>query len=243
MNNIINLYQVADLMGITVKTLRRWNESKKLLAKRDGSSKLFYYRNDLEDFLKINPKYLLKTAAIWAFAKNPTSIPDGFYCPDRSIFKTRLSRLEFDLKETILFKEIYPLVVAITGEIGNNSFDHNLGNWPDINGIFFGYCLNEKMVILADRGQGILTTLKRVSPTLITHQQALATAFTKIISGRAPENRGNGLKFVKTVIQKNDFELFFQSGDAILHINKKNENIIYEKSDNNIKGCFAKIIF
>jgi len=34
-------------------------------------------------------------------------------------------------------------------------------------------------------------------PELSTDEEAVRTAFTKVVSGRAPESRGNGLKFVR----------------------------------------------
>lgn len=55
---------------------------------------------------------------------------------------------------------------------------------------------------LGDRGQGILSSLKQVLPTLQDDQVALNTAFEKKISGRSPEHRGNGLKFVRNVINQ-----------------------------------------
>lgn len=237
------LKQAAGILGVNRQTLRRWDKSRVLPAKKSGSGRLFYHQNDLEEFLKADSKYLVKIADQWAGANNPTDLLDAFYCPDRSIFKARLSRLEAELKSVALLESIYSLLTAVAGEIGNNSFDHNLGNWPDAIGIFFGYSVNEKMIVLADRGQGILTTLSRVDKNLTTHQDALKTAFTEIISGRAPENRGNGLKFVREVVVKNDFELFFQSGDAVLLLNDKKENLIINKSKSSIRGCFAKLTF
>jgi len=54
--------------------------------------------------------------------------------------------------------------------------------------------------VIADRGQGVLASLRRVLPGLQRDQYALDTAFSKIISGRSPEKRGNGLKFVREVV-------------------------------------------
>ncbi|MEK7765171.1 MAG: hypothetical protein AAB368_02935, partial [bacterium] len=48
--------------------------------------------------------------------------------------------------------------------------------------------------------QGIFRSLTRADPTIPDEQAALVTAFEKTISGRAPENRGNGLKFVRNII-------------------------------------------
>ena len=146
------------------------------------------------------------------------------------------------LIEKNVFNNILSLLVAITGEIGNNSFDHNLGNWPDMPGIFFGYDINKKEIVLADRGQGILKTLQRVVPDLNNCRDALSIAFTEVISGRSPEERGNGLKFVRKIVFKNPIDLFFQSGDCQLEI-KQNIDIDIEKSKKFIKGCIAIIKF
>ena len=107
------------------------------------------------------------------------------------IFESKLSR--------ITPIETVSLITAIVGEIGNNSFDHNLGNWPDMPGIFFSYTIRNKEVVLADRGQGILKTLKRVRTELTNSSAAMRVAFTETVSGRYPEARGNGLKFVKSI--------------------------------------------
>src|SRR5262249_41776164 len=55
-------------------------------------------------------------------------------------------------------------------------------------------------VWIADRGQGIFHSLTKVHPIIKTEQAALKAAFEAIISGRAPEQRGNGLKFVRKTI-------------------------------------------
>ena len=138
---------------------------------------------------------------------------------------------------------MFSLLTSIAGEIGNNSYDHNLGQWPDTPGIFFGYDLNKKQIVLADRGLGILETLKRVKPELKDHKQALEVAFTEIISGRTPEARGNGLKYVKKVISENTINLFFQTGDAKLILNGGSADLKIETAEKNIRGCIALITY
>ena len=138
---------------------------------------------------------------------------------------------------------IQSLLVAIAGEIGNNSFDHNLGNWPDLSGIFFGYDINKREIVLADRGLGVLKTLQRVRPDLNNYKDALKVAFTEMISGRAPEDRGNGLKFVRKVISENPISLLFQSGDAELTIPKESPDLNITDSEKSFRGCLALIRF
>ena len=167
-----------------------------------------------------------------------------YYCPDSLIFKARLSRLETDLSKIDEVKNIFPLITAIVGEIGNNSYDHNLGNWPDIRGIYFAYDVNKKQIVLADRGQGLLKTLRKVKPELKNDEEALEVAFTEIISSRMPEARGNGLKFVRQVISDNSsFSLEFYSGSAKLSIKQGSENLNIKNSDINYSGCISLIKF
>src|SRR5680860_1185111 len=63
-----------------------------------------------------------------------------FYCQNRDIFQTKVDKMMNQLLVLKNIKEdnIY-IISAIAGEIGNNSFDHNLGKWTDITGVFFGY--------------------------------------------------------------------------------------------------------
>ena len=144
------------------------------------------------------------------------------------------------LAEEAPIHELFSLIVAISGEIGNNSFDHNLGNWPDVQGIFFGYDIAKKEIALADRGLGILTTLQQVRPDLANYKDALQVAFTEVITSRSPEKRGNGLKFVRQVIQESPVSLRFQSGDAQLKMAQRNPDLQIQEAPF-VRGCIALI--
>ncbi|MFH1461002.1 MAG: helix-turn-helix domain-containing protein [Patescibacteria group bacterium] len=243
-SELLTISQTAEIVGVSIQTLRRWDNSGKLRSiRKKETGNRYYRRDDVEKFVESNQKNLFGLAKKWAASKLEEDLPSAFYCRDISVFQARLSRLERDLGNIKRLNKIFPLISAITGEIGNNSFDHNLGNWPDIPGIFFAYDLSRGKIILADRGQGILVTLKKIRPELSNHQDALKVAFTEIISGRAPEYRGNGLKFVRNVIAANEISLFFQTGDAQLKILEKNSNLKVEKSNVYIQGCLALIRF
>jgi len=243
-SELLTISQTAEIIGVSIQTLRRWDDSGKLRSvRKKETGNRYYRRDDVEKFIKSNPKNLFGLAKKWTASKSEEDLPSAFYCQDISVFQARLSRLERDLGEIKRLNKIFPLISAITGEIGNNSFDHNLGNWPDVPGIFFAYDLNKKIVVLADRGQGILKTLKRVIPNLKNHREALYVAFTKIISGRRPESRGNGLKFVKEVVMNNKISLFFQTGNAYLKIKNKEPDLKAQKAVVNFRGCLALIKF
>jgi len=245
-SKLLTISQAAKLLGVSIQTLRRWDDSDKLSPiNRDISKHRHYLKRDIEDYIKNNIKDLglFKLARNWVVNDLGVEPLSDFYCPDVSIFQARLTRLENELGKVERLNKIFPLISAITGEIGNNSFDHNLGNWPDILGIFFVWNLDKGKIVLADRGQGILSTLKKVKPELTNHKDALQTAFTEIISGRAPEYRGNGLKFVKDVVIENNISLSFQAGDAWLKIKKNDSNLNIQKSAVDFHGCLALIKF
>lgn len=243
MGSKLSISQTATLLGVSLQTLRRWDvKDGKLRSLRSSAAGHRYYtEDDIENFLSGDYKYLLAIGKRWAAAAQGFVMLPRLYCEDRSIFKARLSKLEFLLMQDARQHEKYSLITSVIGEIGNNSFDHNLGNWPDIRGIFFGYNLREGKVILADRGQGVLKTLQRVRSELSDDRQALMVAFMEVLSGRAPENRGNGLKYVKKVIERNAMKLFFQSGTAAVEIRPSNKHLKAREARDRMRGCFAVI--
>lgn len=237
-NDLISISEAAKLLKVSIMTLRRWDESGRFSSIRKQPNGHRYYRKeDIDMFLND----LFKLAYEWVAHR--TKFPEEFYCQNSAIFQSSLVKMQSLMVQRNDLKDLLSLVVSVAGEIGNNSFDHNLGQWPDVPGIFFGYDLNKRQIVLADRGLGVLETLKRVKPELKNHEQALFTAFTETISGRAPENRGNGLKYVRKVISENPIDLFFQSGDAVLKIKGENQELKITKGEENFHGCLALITF
>ena len=236
-DELISIGEAAELLGVSISTLRRWDESGRFPAIESRGGHRRYSKSQIEIYLQD----ILAMGKDWAL--NNTEIPSKFYCSDSSIFKAKLDKMKIELARVEGLNEIYPLIVAVAGEIGGNSFDHNLGNWPDTPGIFFGYDLIKRRVVLADRGRGVLATLKVVRPELNDHREALRVAFTEVLSGRAPENRGNGLKFVRKVVTKNLIGLIFQTGNAELELEKDNSELQIRDSGINLRGCLATLNF
>jgi hypothetical protein len=152
----------------------------------------------------------------------------------RDIFTARL--------ETFIIDTNKYLEAAIIGEIGNNTFDHNfMFKNIDQKGVYCNFYFQEKHAVLSDYGRGIKESLTQVMPNIKNDLEALEIAFTKKISGRSPEQRGNGLKFVSETIQNNNWDLYFQSGSAYCRINK--DAVKYTNSNTFIAGCLAIINF
>lgn len=241
--NLITIKKASEMLGVSTQTLRRWDESSRLVSVRGKNNYRYYKKEDIKKYLKNNLKDILRIARSWISDESGTEPQSDFYCKDSSAFQARLTRLRNELSKIESLKDIYFSITSIAGEIGDNSFAHNFGNWPDVMGIFFAYDLNKRKIVLADRGQGILETLKKVKPELNNNLDALETAFTEVLSARSPEARGNGLKYVKKTISNNELKLFFQTGDAELKIQQGDLDLNIKKSPIKFHGCLALIQF
>ena len=130
------------------------------------------------------------------------------------------------------------LLGAIIGEIGANTFDHNFSFRSDVpKGVFFDYETVNDYIFICDFGAGLRTTLSRAVKNLQNDLQAIKTAFTEPVSGRAPEMRGNGLKFALSSVVQNKWNLYFQSGNAYCKADK--EGFFFGESSYNHEGCFC----
>lgn len=233
---LIPIRKAAEMLGVSVDTLRRWDKKGAFLAIKTPGGRRYYSLVQIE----LLRKDLFGVARQWVTSEEGKEPQSDFYCPNSLLFQTRLIRME---KELLVSQDTLPwvsLIVSATGEIGNNSFDHNLGNWRDIPGVFYGYDLRKRHIVLADRGQGIYATLRRVKPELVNDEEALKTAFTEVISGRAPEARGNGLKLVKLIVERYPLSVDFYSGDAKVSLRHDNAMKI-EESEFFIQGCLVLI--
>lgn len=238
-NSLISIGVAAKQLGTSIDTLRRWDSANRLPSIRSGPrGHRFYRQADIDLYLR-NESSLAKE---WAMTPAGILPANDVYCQTRDVFQARLERLQHTLTGKVSESAV-SLLSAVAGEIGNNSFDHNLGNWPDVTGIYFSYDMRNKNIVLADRGQGILATLKRVRPELTTASEALKVAFTETVSGRLPEARGNGLKFVRAVIIENPFTLQFLTGDASLFLKKDDPDVPISQVEEYIRGCIAIIGF
>ncbi|PJC40704.1 MAG: hypothetical protein CO042_02365, partial [Parcubacteria group bacterium CG_4_9_14_0_2_um_filter_41_8] len=137
-DTLLTISQAAEFLNVSIDTLRRWDKNGKLAAiKKDGKTHRYYREKDLEIF----SSDLMRFASEWI--QNGTEFPGTFYCPTSSIFQARLTKMEHALMQKSGFEKLYSLIVLVAGEIGYNSFAHNLGQWPDTSGIFFGYDLEK----------------------------------------------------------------------------------------------------
>lgn len=134
----ITISEAAEILGVSTDTLRRWDKSGKLSPiKTSDAGYRLYYKPQVELFFN----NLFGLAKDWVL--KGTELSSGFYCSNSAVFQARLTQMQDILMAIPQLSNIFSLLVAIAGEIGNNSFDHNLGNWPDVAGILFAYDISK----------------------------------------------------------------------------------------------------
>ena len=154
----------------------------------------------------------------WVRAYDGEVPPNEVYCQTRDVVQARVESLRSSLQQHGWSQTQTALITAVIGELTSNAFDHNIGQWPDIPGCWFEFDLESTQlrVTIADRGQGVHASLSRVRPG-IDNMQALLIAFSEHVTGRAPEKRGNGLKFVMNVLRDlEQGEFSYHSGNVML---------------------------
>jgi hypothetical protein len=159
---------------------------------------------------------------------------DEYFSKTRDVFTARLQSYILETKKY--------LEAAIIGEIGNNTFDHNFvfeKSFPG--GVYCNLLYKQEYVVLADFGRGIRQSLLSVLPAIGSDLEAVEIAFTKRISGRSPEQRGNGLKFVSETIRQNCWHLYFQSGNGSCSID--GQQIKFFERTPSVTGCLAILYF
>lgn len=157
-------------------------------------------------------------------------LSNEYFSKTRDIFDARLAAFTNSTQNW--------LFGAVIGEIGANTFDHNFIFRSDVpKGIYFDQESNPDYVFLCDFGAGLKKTLSRVVHDIDNDKKAIETAFTKPVSGRAPEMRGNGLKFVISSVVENNWHLYYQSGNAVCKADKN--GYYFEQSTYYHDGCFC----
>lgn len=172
----------------------------------------------MSDILLLAEKVLSKISLIKENEENWASYKD--------IFEARLQAFNLQTEEWLLG--------AVIGEIGFNTFDHNFSfSSFEKKGLYCDFEYDLNTILMFDFGCGIKKSLSKVKVDLKSNMEALKIAFTQIISGRAPEQRGNGLN---SVVQ-NQWDMYFQSGDAYCLIDKSGYS--FGSASQNYNGCFC----
>lgn len=146
----------------------------------------------------------------------------------KDIFDARLQTYTLDTQEW--------LWGAVIGEIGFNTYDHNIV-FSGAKGLYCNFEYKENGILLLDFGCGIKSSLSKIRKDIESDKDALRIGFTEVVSGRFPERRGNGLKFALTTVVQNGWNMYFHSGSAYCLVDK--DGYIFGDSQYNHCGCFC----
>lgn len=168
------------------------------------------------------------------------------HCINSDDFNARLDRLLKVFGNFGLDENQARLAVALVGELGNNVYDHNLGNWPtDVSGCFITaqnyQSANKRWLefIIGDPGIGFQGSLRNVRPDLNDDIKAINLGLSGV-TGWVNTKRGNGLQFVqKNILEKFFGNLLIHSGDGLVVIEKANKR---DQRVNRIQGTLIQIM-
>lgn len=115
-DKLLTISEAAQFLGVSIDTLRRWDSSGKLVAiRKDGGVHRYYLEKDLELF----KSDIFKIGHDWALELS--DLPKDFYCSNSATFQARLIKMQDLMINSEKTKKNFSLIVAVAGEIGNNS--------------------------------------------------------------------------------------------------------------------------
>lgn len=176
--------------------------------------------------------------------RNNNNIHEVMHCFYRDEFNARLGRFITMFKNFGLNEEDAQRATALVGELGNNVFDHNLGNWPTkATGCIIAaqrYPSTKSIEIaVGDPGVGFYGSLKAAFPGVKNDIEAIKLGLAGN-TGRIGEIRGNGLKLIQQwTLQNFSGKVMIHSGNGLVIVNKAG---IKEYTVNKILGTIAQFV-
>lgn len=160
-----------------------------------------------------------------------SKIPSDYYCATRDVFRARYDKWFITESKRIGIEKAAQLLTII-GEVGNNSYDHNLGHWQNSPGLCFYF--KQEYILLYDQGRGIEESLSSAGHSFSSSAQYLDAALTQRITGRAPERRGNGLKVSLNMVNALKIDFYIRSKQDSYQTSHFNKDLSFglEKCNN-----------
>jgi len=172
------------------------------------------------------------------------NIQEILHCSTRDQFDGRLGRFVSMFQHFGMNENEAKRATSLIGELGNNTFDHNLGNWPtDVSGCIIAAQnypnLKRIQVAVGDPGVGFLGSLKAAFPELSSDIEAIKKGLGGN-TGRIGEVRGNGLRIIQSwTIDNFSGMLAILSGEGFVQVEKDR---MMEKKANKVLGTVAQIM-
>lgn len=225
---------------------RTKDSTKKLILPNKAETKLYLKRMSFEKILNelgyTDEGEILKTMEAPIDPNLIIQELTHYYYRDE--FNAKLSRFLSMFKNFGLSQDDSSKATALVGELGNNVFDHNSGNWPtDVVGCIIAAQhypdLRTIEVTVGDPGVGFYGSLKAAFPELRNDLEAIKKGLAGN-TGRIGEVRGNGLKLIQQwTIQDFSGKVMIHSGEGLVTVDR---NEMKEYTVNRILGTLAQFL-
>lgn len=172
------------------------------------------------------------------------NIHEIMHCLYRDEFNARLGRFIAMFRNFGLNENDAQRATALIGELGNNVFDHNLGNWPThVSGCIIAAQHYPNMhtieIAVGDPGVGFYGSLKTAFPDVSNDIEAIKLGLAGN-TGRIGEIRGNGLRLIQQwTLQNFSGKVMIHSGNGLVIVNKTG---MKEYTVNKILGTIAQFM-
>lgn len=157
--------------------------------------------------------------------RDSLNLHEILHCATSDEFSARLGRFDRMFHSFGLSDDLVKRATVLLGELGNNAFDHNLGNWPtDVSGVFIAAQnypkLRQVEVAVGDPGVGFKTSLRNAFPDLPNDVEAIKKGLAGF-TGRIGEKRGNGLRVIQHwTVDNFSGTLHIRSGGGLVRVDK-----------------------
>lgn len=220
--------------------------TKKIILPQDSYAKSYLKRMRLDKIL-VELGYLEEATTLEAIdvpTRHNLNVQELQHCFYRDEFNARLDRFISMFENFGLDQNEAQRATSVVGELGNNVFDHNLGNWPTrISGCIIAaqhYPSTKRIEIaVGDPGVGFYGSLKTAFPEIKTDLDAIKKGLEGN-SGRIGEDRGNGLRIIQQwTIQNFSGKVMIHSGNGLIIVGRTG---MKEYAVNKILGTVAQFV-
>jgi len=152
------------------------------------------------------------------------------HCVFRDELDARLNKIQRIFAHFGLNEVERSMATSLVGELGNNVFDHNDGQWPtSVRGAIILAQMNPQKrrveVVVADPGIGFSGSLKALNPNIASDVDAIKLGLTGV-TGRVGESRGQGLQIVQNwTIEKFAGTVRIHSGRGLVEIDANGQRV------------------
>ena len=221
---------VGTIHGFAYKILKKYNKINSTILDEIDYKNYILNIDELNNYDKMFEKIGCEKehdlfSKISMSDKDNLNIQPLILCKYRDEFNAKLEYFLKMFRNFGLSEADSQRATAVIGELGNNVFDHNLGNWPTpiVGAIIAGqnYPAYKKIEItIGDPGVGFYESLTKAFPDIKSDTDAIKKGLEGN-TGRVGEQRGNGLKLIQEwTINNFSGQVMIHSGDGLAIVAK-----------------------